>query len=294
MIVYNTKEWFGILHLHKSDTLRQLFPLMVFLCIYTAVIAFCVLHWFKVSEESYLSNIPLMHSLLGFAISIILVFRTNTAYDRWWEGRKLWGSLVNVSRNMAIKFNIFLPERDDASREMLATVIPKFSEALMHHLRSEALKFSLDDRPHPEIPEIDNTRHVPAQIASLIINKANRMYKDNIISGEQLITINDDITALMDICGACERIRNTPIPYSYISFIKKFISVYVVSLPFGFVFSLGFLTVPIVAFVFYVLASLEIIAEEIEEPFGKDTNDLPMEKMCKTIDVSVKEIFTYV
>jgi len=294
MHVYNSQEWFSIFRLHKADTLRKLFPLLVFLCVYTSFIAFAVLHWFQISEESYLSNIPLMHSLLGFAISILLVFRTNTAYDRWWEGRKLWGSLVNVSRNMAIKFNILLPAEDAQSREYFLTLIPKFAESMMYHLRSEAVKFSLDEKPHPEIPDFDTSRHVPIQVASAILKKANQMYVDKIISGEQLITINDDMTALMDICGACERIRNTPIPYSYISFIKKFISVYVITLPFGFVFSLGFLTVPIVAFVFYVLASMEIIAEEIEEPFGTDSNDLPMERLCITINKSVKEIFAIV
>ena len=122
MIVYNTREWLGIFHLHKADTFRKLLPLIVFISLYTFVVAFLELHWFKVSEKSYVKNVPLMHSLLGFAISMLLVFRTNTAYDRWWEGRKQWGNLVNASRNMAIKLNMFLPEDDAASRAYLTLI----------------------------------------------------------------------------------------------------------------------------------------------------------------------------
>ncbi len=290
MITYNTNEWFSVFSLHKGDTFRKLFPLLIVISVFTAIVAFLELDWFHVSDKSYVRNIPLMHSLLGFAISMLLVFRTNTAYDRWWEGRKLWGSLVNTSRNMALKFNVMLPESDASSREFFAMMIPRFAVELMQHLRSEVVKFELDEKPHPEIPDFDTSKHMPAQIAGLIYGKATQMYKDGIISGEQLITVNDDMTALMDICGACERIRNTPIPYSYRVFIKKFIFVYIFTLPFGYVFSLDYLAVPVVAFIFFVLGSLEVIAEEIEEPFGTDSNDLPMERLCLTIDHTVKGI----
>lgn len=291
MITYDTKEWFSIFSLHKGDTFRKLFPLIIFLSAYTILVAFMELEWLHLSEKSFIRNIPLMHSLLGFAISMLLVFRTNTAYDRWWEGRKQWGELVNTSRNMAIKFNIMLPENDRQGRDFFEAIIPRFAVSLMQHLRRQAVKFELDEKPHPEIPDFDTDRHVPAQIAGLIFGKANQLYKDKIISGEQLLVVNNDITALMNICGACERIRNTPIPYSYSAFIKKFIFVYVMTLPLGYVFSFGFMAVPVVVFIFYVLASLEVIAEEVEEPFGTDSNDLPMERLCSSIEHSIKGIF---
>ncbi len=102
--------------------------------------------------------------------------------------------------------------------------------------------------------------------------------------------MNGELSSFMDICGACERIRNTPIPYAYSAFIKKFIFVYVVTLPFSLALTLGYLSIPIVALIFYLLGSLELIAEEIEEPFGVDANDLPMDRMCKTIEKTVREI----
>ena len=98
-----------------------------------------------------------------------------------------------------------------------------------------------------------------------------------------LLIINPEITALSDVVGACERIRNTPIPYSYSSFLKKFIVIYCLTLPFGYVMSLHYWVVPVVTFIFYVLASLEQIAEEIEEPFGTDANDLPTDEISAGI-----------
>ncbi|HCY89477.1 MAG TPA: hypothetical protein DHV17_04380, partial [Chitinophagaceae bacterium] len=93
-----------------------------------------------------------------------------------------------------------------------------------------------------------------------------------------------------DICGACERIKNTPIPYSYSAFIKKFIFIYVLTLPFGFAFNLGYYSIPVTTFIFYVLASLELIAEEIEDPFGQDSNDLPMQRMAEAIGGNIRDI----
>jgi len=121
----------------------------------------------------------------------------------------------------------------------------------------------------------------------------NRFYgllEKGSISQEQFIVLSSDFNQFTDICGACERIKNTPIPFSYSAFIKKFIFVYVITLPFGWVFSLGYFVVPIVPFILYVLASLELIAEEIENPFGYDANDLPVDQICTNIEKHVGEI----
>ena len=233
-----------------------------------------------------------MHSLLGFAISMLLVFRTNTAYDRWWEGRKQWGALVNNSRNLAVKLNSILPHDDEKNRSFFKEIIPRFATELRVHLQSEDTRFSLDEKPHPEIPDFDRRKHVPNQVASLIISRTMQLNRQDEITGDQLLLLNPELTSLLDICGACERIKNTPIPYSYSAFIKKFILLYIITLPLGFVFNLGYLVIPVVIFVFYVLASLELIAEEIEEPFGNDANDLPMLRIAENIKKNVVEILT--
>ncbi|MBX2972426.1 MAG: hypothetical protein KF797_04940 [Flavobacteriales bacterium] len=290
MITYDSRNWFKALALHRSDTFRKLLPLLILVGLFTAGVRYLEVEYMHLSRTSYVSNLPVMHSLLGFAISMLLVFRTNTAYDRWWEGRKLWGQLVNVSRNLAVKVCAMVPPEQGATRQFFARLLGMFPEELRRHLQLESTRLELDEMPHPEIPELDRDKHVPSQVMALMQQRVQRMYHEKAITGDQLIVLNTELVQFLDICGACERIKNTPIPYSYSSFIKKFIVIYVLTLPFGFVFSLGYLAIPVVMFIFYVLASLELIAEEIEDPFGTDGNDLPMDKIAMKIKENVEEI----
>lgn len=291
MIQYNPKDWLSfIFRFHKSDTFRKLLPMILLICIYSGVIAFFEINYWRWSESNNVKNIVVMHSLLGFVISLLLVFRTNTAYDRWWEGRKQWGALVNNSRNLALKMNALLAKNDIQSRTFFKSFIPQYAVALKNHLRSEATRLELDDTLHPELAEIDHNKHLPNQLAAVLFKKVNTLFESGKIKGEQLIVINNELQSFTDICGACERIKNTPIPISYSAFIKKFIFFYVMTLPWGYVFNLEYLVIPVVGFIFYVLASLELVAEEIEDPFGTDSNDLPMDKMCANIQKHVEEL----
>lgn len=293
MIRYNPKEWFTfIFRLHKSDTIRKLSPLLFGIAVYSAIIAVLEVEVFNLSDNNHLKNIPMMHSLLGFAISMLLVFRTNTAYDRWWEGRKLWGSLVNNSRNLSIKLAAILKEDDKNNRIFFSSSIPFYAYSLMNHLQQESTKTALfdeDDHGHL-LANIDQGKHIPNQIAAQLFKRVYLLHQQGKITGDELIILNAELQSFAEICGACERIKNTPIPFSYSVFIKKFIFFYVMTLPFGYVFTMGYYVIPVVTFVFYVLASLELVAEEIEDPFGIDANDLPMEKIASNIKKHVQEI----
>jgi putative membrane protein len=284
MINYNPKDWSTfIFHIHKSDTFRKLWPLMLAVAIFSGLVAFAELNFFQLSKSSYVTNIGMMHSLLGFVLSMLLVFRTNTAYDRWWEGRKLLGSLTNVSRNLALKVKALKLTEEDV--RFFEYGIPKYAFALKEHLR-ERMYFGKNSL----LIEVEEGKHVPNQIAGSLINRLYELLEKGAISQEQFIVLSGDFNQFTDICGACERIKNTPIPYSYSAFIKKFIFIYVITLPIGWVFSLGYFVVPIVPFILYVLASLELIAEEIENPFGEDANDLPVDQICTNIEKHVEEI----
>jgi ion channel-forming bestrophin family protein len=290
MITYDSRNWLAALALHRFDTFRKLFPMLVTVAAFTWLVYYVETAYLHLSSENVIRNLPVMHSLMGFAISMLLVFRTNTAYDRWWEARKLWGQLVNVSRNTAIKLAAILPQEDQRSRAWFALLLGRFAHALQLHLRSEQTRVALDSLPHPELDALDPNRHMPAQIAALMHARVHRAYREGDISGNQLIGLTSDLSAFMDICGACERIKNTPLPYVYSSFLKKFIVIYSLTLPFGFVFSLGYIAIPVVVFIFYVLASLEIIAEEIEDPFGSDANDLPLDRLTEIITSNTAEL----
>lgn len=286
MINYNPKEWVSfIFHIHKADTFRKLWPLMLSVAVFSGGIAYLELNYLKLAETTYIKNVGMMHNLLGFVISMLLVFRTNTSYDRWWDGRKLLGALTNVSRNLAIKIKALDLAPEDT--DFFKYAIPKYAFALKEHLR-EKQYFGKDSF----LIEIDGGKHIPNQVASSMVSRIFALQQMQKISQEQLITLNADTSQFTDICGGCERIKNTPIPYSYSAFIKKFIFIYVITLPFGWVFSLGYFVIPIVPFILYVLASLELIAEEIENPFGKDANDLPVDEICNNIEKHVNEILS--
>lgn len=293
MISYNPKDWFTfIFRFHKADTFRQLFPLLIGVSVYAGIISWLEMYYWKLPSGSFVRNIPVMHTLLGFAISMLLVFRTNTAYDRWWEGRKLWGSLVNNSRNLAMKIDALLPESEKAHRTFFRKIIPAYAYALHNHLHKEQTRIELfeeDEHKHLFHP-IDYDKHVPNQIARLMYQHVQILQREGIITGEQLLYINAELQSFTDICGACERIKNTPIPFSYSVFIKKFIFFYIMTLPWGYVFQLGFYVIPVVAFILYVLGSLELIAEEIEDPFSGDSNDVPTETIARNIHRHVGEI----
>ncbi len=286
MISYNPKEWFSfIFRFHKADTFRKLLPIMLGIGIYSWLVAYLELEYWQLSENSHVKNITVMHTMLGFVISLLLVFRTNTAYDRWWEGRKAWGALVNNSRNLAIKLAVMLKDKED--KDFFKKLIPAYSSVLNLHLKNADISHELFD---DATLSADHYKHKPNQIAKTIIAKINELYQNGKITGDQLIVLNSEAQSFTDICGICERIKNTPIPYSYSAFIKKFIFIYVMTLPFGYVFQLGYYVIPIVVMIFYVLASLELIAEEIEDPFGNDPNDLPTAKIAENIRKNVEEL----
>ena len=289
MRAYNTKNFLKILvSLHKSDTLKILFPTILLVGIYCYGVYYLEVEYLHLNSKSSISNIGMIHSLLGFVLSLLLVFRTNTAYDRWWEGRKLWGKLVNDSRNFVIKINSILPENDVKNRTQIAKYLRFFPYFLANHLSKESTRLVLDEDFSDLQKELQH--HPPAELVFLLTKKFYQLKKENKISDTEMLFLGTQLSGFLDVCGGCERIKNTPIPYSYSSFIKKFIIFYVMALPVANVVNLGGFMIPITMFVYYVLMSLELIAEEIEDPFNNDENDIPMEAISQNIERSINLI----
>ena len=288
MIRYNPKSWFGLIfQFHRSDTFRQMFWVLLAVAVYSFIVVYLQLHF---QERFGFKSSTTIHTLLGIVIGFLLVFRTNTAYDRWWEGRKQWGELVNNTRNFSMKLNAVLPDNDRSTRQYFRLMIPNYAFALKEHLRKGVKFEELDFRDEINADKIKNANHVPNVIARDMFGKIHSLYKDGTISGDQLIVLDKEISSFTDILGACERIRNTPIPYSYNTFLKKFIFVYILTMPFGLAIDFKYWTIHIVAFVLYVFGSLELLAEEIEDPFGNDANDLPTDDLAMKIKINVLEL----
>lgn len=269
--------------------MKTLTPVMVFLGVFSFLFCYIILDVYELQEHD-LHSTTAMHSLVGIVLGLFLVFRTNTAYDRWWEGRKHWGLMVNNTRNLAHKLNAFLGKGDVDNRDWFAKMIPNFVFSTKEHLRKGVKLNELEIADNDFEANLKGVKHIPNRISSMIYERVNHLYKDKKLSGEQLYIVDKELKQFSDILGACERIRNTPIPYSYTMYIKKFIFIYILTLPFGFVTIAEYMTVPIVMLISYVLLSVELIAEEIEDPFGNDVNDLPTDELSIKIKDNVREI----
>jgi putative membrane protein len=286
MINYNPKNWLNfIFSFHKSDTVRMMWKELVYISALSILIAYVEITFFP--EAYFLKNLTAVYSLLGFVISLLLVFRTNTAYDRWWEGRKAWGALVNDSRSLSSKLSaLHLTVEEKIS---FTRLIPLFVYATKQHLRNQDLKEEASAQF--DLNDMELSGHQPLRIVQMLRAEVEQLYQKGTVQHMQWFAINNDLDALIDSLGICERIKNTPIPFSYSLFIKKFIFIYVITMPLAFVPLFGYLSVFISTFVFYALVSMELLAEEIEDPFGIDENDLPTDQLCLTIQDNVQQIF---
>jgi len=286
MIKYNPKTWFKhIVSLKHSDTFIKLWKELIAIGLLTLGIAYLEVTFVENTEP--LNSLMQVYSLVGFALSLLLVFRTNTAYDRWWEGRKKWGELVNNSRNLSLKISTLAKDNDD--RAYFRRMISNFAFAMKEHLR-EGVALDQLDLTAKELQEIESFDHKPNYILKGLYTRLEVLKQTGALSEQNYIVVDTNMKSFSDIIGACERIKNTPIPYSYSVFFKKFIFLYVTTLPLAFVNSFGYYSSIVSIFVFYILVSMEILAEEIEDPFGTDDNDLPTDGLSEKIKSNIHEI----
>jgi putative membrane protein len=287
MINYNPKSWFTLIFsFAKSDTVRMLWKQLIYIGVLSLAITFAELHFFP--KAAFLKNLIAVYSLLGFVISLLLVFRTNTAYDRWWEGRKIWGAIVNDSRNLALKINAIESIKNE--KAFFKNTISNFCFSSKNHLRDQTNEGELEFNEFNEREQYILADHKPIFFVNLLQSKLYQLKSKGQISDNEWLILDKNVNALVDSIGGCERIKNTPIPYSYSLFIKKFIFIYVITLPLAFVNQFSYFSAFIATFVFYALVSMEVLAEEIEDPFGEDDNDLPTDQICERIKQNVSEI----
>ncbi|HNR85269.1 MAG TPA: bestrophin family ion channel, partial [Taishania sp.] len=180
--------------------------------------------------------------------------------------------------------------KDKDEHNFYNRMLPNFAFALKTHLQNGVNNWSELDLTAEELQELKSKEHVPAHIVKMIYQKIYELKAIQQISEIDFLVLDKQLKTLMEICGACERIKKTPIPYSYSMFLKKFILIYVVTIPIALVPLLGYVASAIATFIFYILMSIEIIAEEIEDPFGGDDNDLPTDVIAMNIKKSVHEL----
>ncbi len=224
----------------------------------------------------------------GIVLGILLVFRTNSAYERWWEGRKLWGELTNNSRNLCMKIRS-LVNVPHAEKIHFAELIISFSYALKHHLRGTDTS-----EPLPGVGELteEESKHVPLHIAKRMYDIIADWQQQGHLDQNTLLIIDVHARSFMDICGGCERIKSSPIAVSYRAFMRQGIALNLLAWPWYLtqLFSVWW-TIPPMLIGAYFLIGIELIAEDIEEPFGKEGDDLPLDDICANIKSTVNSIF---
>ncbi len=294
MIVRPKKTWYRLLFSVHGSVLVKTWKRILFVTMSSCVITY----WYWKTPATEPSLTPLPFQLIAVALGIFLGFRNNEAYDRFWEGRQLWGRMVNVSRSFARQVTMVV----DPLREYDEAEIATFRQAVIHRTIAyvHAFRHRLRDTdPYPELEAyltedeiIALRRHsnVPVGILQNLGERIRQAYRKRWISEFHLPILEASLTEMTSVQGGCERIKATPIPFAYTVLIHRIVAAYCFALPFGIYDDVQLLT-PVVTFLIaYAFFGLDAIGEEIEEPFGMDANDLSLNAISRTIEIDLRQI----
>ncbi len=276
--------------LWKASIIPEVLPLVLFYgCVSLVVV---VLYHFDVNVSFSTIGLAIPAVVLG----LLLVFRTNTAYERFWEARKLWGSQINTTRSLAQSIWTLIPTIDKLQaqeKQKITQLLPAFAVATKLHLRSEPINQKLTNLISPQQYELLRQQaHPPLTILGWLRGWVKQQSQDNLIDNRESIYLFGLLDILNANLGACERILNTPIPLAYSLHLRHLIYLYCLLFPFQVVDSLKWLTIPATCLVAFALFGIEEIGVEIQDPFGYDENDLELDRYCEIIQHNVEEIMT--
>ena len=232
---------------------------------------------------------PQVHTVLGAALSFIMVFRTNTAYSRWWEARLLWGVVNNTTRSMVCRAPSMM--KNEAAFTQLVTELMAFAVCLKNHLRGvktrpEELGAML---PYALIVTLAESANPPLAAIQAMASTVRSSIKtespaDAALANASFLQLSTALDALANTVGACERVKNTPTPFGYVAALRGFLLLWLFTMPFTLIGTYGVVAVPAMALVGFLFLNLEMMAMEIEQPFGDDADDLPLEEYCLGIE----------
>ncbi len=285
MISYDKHSWRSHLFDVEGSMVYEIMFRVAASMLWSACVMACHGFGYKIQMS------PTVHTLVGVALGLLLVFRTNSSYDRYWEGRKVWGAILNDSRNMArsARGYVFREAPDVAHRLGLWTIA--FAYATKNSLRgTTGLGVSSDLLDPSDVERVLQTPHPPTAIATQLTYCLIEARGQGIISDFVMIEIDKNIHDLIDCVGACERIRKTPLPFVYVVHLRRALILYCFSLPLALVQFYGWWTILVTLVVSYLFFGIEEIGVEIEDPFGDDANDLPLEVFCQTVARDVTSV----
>lgn len=291
-MVSERQRWFQVALQLKGSVVPSVFGRTIFCGIFGVLVSI-LLHFQQPVA------LPVLASLIpNIVLGLLLVFRTNTAYERFWEGRKLWGALVNTVRNLARQIWIAIAVKEPGDREKKITVLRMlvaFCVAMKLHLRQEPLNEELEKLlPSSQYFKLKTMNNPPLEVAFWIGDYFQQQYDRKLLDSYQLNALHKLLDGMVDCLGGCERILKTPMPMAYAIHLKQLLLLYCLSLPFQMVGSLGWWTGPIVALISFTLFGIEEIGIEIENPFGRDHNDLPLDAICATMLRNIEDLISLI
>lgn len=288
MIQRKKENWFALLFVWRGSVLPKLYPRLVLLLALSVGIVYLngTVYHYKVPLN------PAPFTIFGLAIALFLGFRNTASYDRFWEGRKLWGALLINSRSLGRQaLSLTTYPRESAQIRHFTHLLIAFTYALKHQLRKT------DPLPDLQrlLPAELTTAVYSAQFKPVTIMREMGYWLQTAKAAGHLDAIgqaamDDNLNKLSEVLGGCERIASTPIPYTYQVLLHRTVYLYCFLLPFGLVDTLGWLTPLIVVFVGYTFVAFEAIADELEEPFGLEPNDLALDAISCTIETTLLEL----
>jgi putative membrane protein len=288
MIIRKNENWFKMLFIWNGSVLPKILGRLTLLMSISLLVVY-----FKGTFFAYKVPLnPAPFTLFGIALALFLGFRNNASYDRFWEARKLWGALLNDTRSLArqaLTMSGYKQESEEVGK--FINYLIAFTYALKHQLRKTSALEDLQLRlTEGEVQSLMPARYKPVMLMKLMAEWVQKARNLNEFDAIILAAFDANFNKLSDIVGGCERIASTPIPYTYRVLLHRTVYIYCFLLPFGFVDSLGWFTPFIVIFIAYTFIALEAIADEIEEPFGLESNDLALNAMSLMIETTLLEM----
>jgi len=284
------KRWFQIAFQLKGSVIPSILGRTLFCGAFGVLISALAYTQLPVAMPMLASLIP------NIVLGLLLVFRTNTAYERFWEGRKFWGTLVNCVRNLArlIWVAVRVKSADDREQKVVALqMLVAFCVATKLHLRAEPIDDELKALlPASKFFTLKGMNHPALEIAFWIGDYLQQQCDHKRLNIHQMTVMHKLLDTMVDALGGCERILKTPMPIAYAIHLKQLLLLYCLSLPFQVVGSMGWWTGPVVTLISFTLFGIEAIGIEIENPFGHDPNDLPLDAICATMLRNLNDLMT--
>lgn len=281
MIVRPRLHWLRMLFVWRGSVVSRILPrLLFFLGLACGVVALRPLPF-------HLEAGPL--GMLGVALAIFLGFRNSTAYDRFWEGRKLWGSLIIVTRSFARQaFTLPMPALTPEERRRVCDQLRALAVTLNHQLRETQVDVAT--LPTGVREEVVRAEHRPARVLLELGTWLSEQRRQGRLSDILVASLDENLHRMSEVIGGCERIATTPIPYAYSVMLHRTVYIYSLMLPFALAGSLGWATPLVSTFTSYTFIALDMVTSELEDPFGTEPNDLPLDALTRTIERAVLEL----